>query len=90
VRTTVAVSGVYSTIHLDSGDIDTTEVRSVTIDGLVTTFQLTRPHVPRDGTFEWTTLHVGPLMKRMRVSPTTLRRDDDVTVVQPIELLGIS
>lgn len=84
------MKGVYSTIHLDSGDIDTTEVEHIDMEGCDLTLTMTMDPIPRDGKFDQTTLHVGPLTVRLPVAPTKVRRGDTVTVIQrvTIEELG--
>ncbi len=80
------MSGVYSTVHLDSGDIDTDEVTEVRIDGGDVWISMVRRDIPRGGTFDEATLHVGGRFVRLGLPATKVRRGDDVTVVQRIEL----
>ena len=88
-HTDCSVEGVYSTVHMDTGDIRTTEVTKVEVKGSEFWFWMLRKRLPRGGTFESTTLHVGTFTVRLAVQRTTVRKHDNLTVIQHIDLAGL-
>lgn len=87
----VAVADVWATLHLDTGDITTTVVDRVEINGSMCTFYLTRPLIPFGGFLTSTTLRLGNVAVKTPVDkPVHVLMGDTVTSIQRVQTIGLS
>ena len=86
-----AATDIYGTVHMPEGDFDTEPPSHVVIDGAMTRYWLPIKNILFSGEISRVGLHINGLTTEVSVvPPVTVRRGDNLTIVQTVEMVSLT
>ncbi len=90
LREVLRASDIYATVHMPEGDFNSLPPSRVDIRGAMTTYHFPFKNAPFSGEIRTVGLHMNGISTELRVNPpVTVSRGDDLTIVQPVEMMEL-